>query len=75
MGIFFVLRNFTKLSHQLDILRLISQKFSIYYLYEKWIEHPNLAVPYSYIVSIVTEFENKKGQNYQIFLKRVFGAK
>lgn len=69
----FVIRNFLKLKHQQEVIKFLSDKFGVIGLYEAWMTHTILR-PYDRIVSMVHEYDDGKGQNYQNVLKKIFGA-
>jgi len=70
----YVLTNFLKIKHELEVIQYLSEKFGVIHLYDRWIEHPFLAVPYPRIVSTVAEYDAGRGKNYQIELKKIYGA-
>jgi hypothetical protein len=70
----YVITHFIKIGAELEAIQFLSEKFGVMYLYERWIEHPYLAVPYPRIISMVAEYHAGRGKNYQIELKRIFGA-
>jgi len=72
-GWIFVSMNFLKMKHELETIKLISEKFGTKYLFDEWIKHPHL-LAYSSIISMVRDFDSGRGQNYQISTRKIFGA-
>jgi len=69
----FVFKNIKKLNHQLDVLEFLSEKFNTLSLFNAWLEHP-IFVHYDRVVSLVRDYDERRGLNYQILLKKIFGA-
>ena len=72
-GWYYVMTHFIKLDRELEAIKFLSHKFNVGYLYEKWIQHTHIS-SYSHAVSIVAEYDRGRGQNYQVLLKKLFGA-
>lgn len=70
----YVITNFLYLSFILDNIREASYKFGVDYLYDAWIKHAYLAVSVSSVITTAVDFDYKKGKNYQIILKKIFGG-
>ena len=73
LGWFFVITNFLTIRDQLNVIKLLSEKFNVYYLYEAWIKHTGL-ISYSGIVVMHNDFMMGRGRNYQNVLRKIFGA-
>ncbi len=74
MGWLFVMFNFRKINFYLSQIKDASIKFGLGELYSSWISHPNLSVPYSMVVVTAIDYSTRKGRNYQIILRKLFGG-
>jgi len=70
----YVITNFLYMSFILNNIREASYMFNVGHLYEAWIKHDNLSVPVSTLITTAVDFNYKKGQNYQIILRKIFGG-
>jgi len=74
-GWLYVIFNFLKLKKSLETIKIASEKFSVKKQFDVWIKHPFLSMPISFIYVLTTDYENRRGQNYQLRLIRLFGGK
>ena len=73
LGWWYVITHILELKHQLDVIRLLSEKFGVKCVYDKWVKH-KLLTTYQQIIIMVDDFDSGRGRNYQMVLKKIFGA-
>jgi hypothetical protein len=73
VGWIYVILHPIKLKKELDVIRFLADKFGVWYLYESWVKHGHLQT-YSGIVVMYEDYISGRGKNYQLVLRKIFGA-